>query len=186
MTNKNPRLPYNHLEILGISKLKPYIPPSQDEELLELANKVLAVECTPVCPYIGHSSEDDVYKCEYCVACTRAESTKYQAAVPLAKALKSLIEHKLKAELKSHIKKWKDDTGFMSCIKTEHESYQAIIKMGKVVLPFLLKEMIETPNHFSHALIAISGENPIPQEIAGNLDLIVEVWKKWGIEKGLI
>jgi hypothetical protein len=59
-------------------------------------------------------------------------------------------------------------------------NYQQIIKMGPAVVPSLLREMAERPDHWSVALEKITGENPVPPEAAGKLKAIARAWLDWG------
>jgi len=64
--------------------------------------------------------------------------------------------------------------------------YRKIIDMGRPVLPLLLREMAERPDHWNLALKAITGENPVPPESEGKLREIVNAWVSWGRTRQLI
>jgi hypothetical protein len=84
------------------------------------------------------------------------------------------------------VESWKSETAYLSN-STEihgHPAYQEIIRMGKPVVPLLLRRMEEHPDHFGHALHAITGAQPIPMEHAGNIPKIAEDWVRWGRENG--
>jgi hypothetical protein len=68
----------------------------------------------------------------------------------------------------------------------EHFAYRQIIGLGPRVLPLLLRDLQETGRFWFPALNAITGENPIPEEAAGDVDRMSEAWIKWGRENGLI
>ena len=57
-----------------------------------------------------------------------------------------------------------------------HPDYQRIIGMGPAVVPLLLREMVRKPDHWSWALRAITGANPIKPEHRGDLELIAQDW----------
>jgi hypothetical protein len=61
-------------------------------------------------------------------------------------------------------------------------SYQRIIGMGDEAVPFILKQ-IETegddPDHWSAALEAITGANPVPPDAVGNLKKMATAWFDW-------
>src|SRR5258705_7049840 len=61
-----------------------------------------------------------------------------------------------------------------------HPAYQQIIGMGPEVIPLLLEEMQRKPGHWSWALRAITGENPVKEEHRGKLALIAQDWVEWG------
>lgn len=53
--------------------------------------------------------------------------------------------------------------------KTSHKAYQQIIEMGDAVIPFILRELENKPNHWFAALRAITGENPVLPEQRGKI-----------------
>ncbi len=64
--------------------------------------------------------------------------------------------------------------------------YQQIIGMGSRALPFILAELRRETDHWFWALEAITGENPVPVEAAGNVAASAEAWLQWGRKKGLV
>lgn len=65
-----------------------------------------------------------------------------------------------------------------------NSAYQKIIGMGEPVIPLILAELERQPGHWSWALTAISGEDPIPPTARGRLDQMASIWLQWGREKG--
>jgi hypothetical protein len=59
-------------------------------------------------------------------------------------------------------------------------SYQRIIGMGLAAVPLLLEELSREPDHWFWALEAITEENPVPREAAGNVPLMARAWVEWG------
>lgn len=83
---------------------------------------------------------------------------------------------------------WQRDTTLESS-PTEiasHSSYQQIIGMGQVALPFILEKMQKKPEHWFPALQAITGINPIKKEHRGNLPNMTLDWLEWGRMYGLV
>jgi len=68
----------------------------------------------------------------------------------------------------------------------EHRAYREIIDMGKDVVPLLLADLQQQPRHWFFALRAITGESPIPEEVAGNLRGMANAWIDWGKKNNLI
>ena len=64
--------------------------------------------------------------------------------------------------------------------------YQAIIGMGLPVVPLILEELRAEPHHWYWALEAITGEDPVPADVDGNMRRIREAWLEWGRQQGLI
>jgi hypothetical protein len=77
---------------------------------------------------------------------------------------------------------WKDqsqhlsNTAQMALLKP----YQRIIGMGLPVVPLILQELEREPDQWFWALEAITEENPVPQESAGNVRLMAQAWIEWG------
>jgi hypothetical protein len=77
---------------------------------------------------------------------------------------------------------WRRGRGFSSKVKdlVMHPAYQRIIGMGQAAVPFLLKEMERTPDHWAWALRAITGEDPVPPSSRGKLLETAKAWIQWG------
>ena len=67
-------------------------------------------------------------------------------------------------------------------IMNSNEAYQEIISMGKEVIPLIIKRLDIEPTLWLMALSKITGENPIPPENRGKINLIVQNWKDWAIK----
>jgi hypothetical protein len=84
---------------------------------------------------------------------------------------------------------WKQETGHLSNITTRamHPAYQRIIGMGKEAIPLILEEFRKGKlDDWFWALYAITGDNPIAEEIAGDMDKMAEAWLQWGRETGYL
>ena len=83
---------------------------------------------------------------------------------------------------------WEEETEMLSSITkiTLHPSYQKIIGMGEIAIPLILNEMKKKRGHWFLALKSISGEDPVPLEIRGNIEKMTEVWIDWGRKNGYI
>jgi hypothetical protein len=82
---------------------------------------------------------------------------------------------------------WKQETAFQSNItkKAIHPAYQRIIGMGPEAIPLILEEFRRVRlDDWFWALTAITGENPITEDIAGNVQSMAEAWLRWGRAKG--
>jgi hypothetical protein len=81
---------------------------------------------------------------------------------------------------------WQDETEHISSISKAcmHPAYQRIIGMGADVVPILLRELRDNPDHWFWALNAITEEDPAEQE--DTVDGAINAWLKWGESKGLI
>jgi hypothetical protein len=82
---------------------------------------------------------------------------------------------------------WKEKSHHMSNVAQMAmlRSYQKIIGMGVTAIPFILEELRRQPDQWFWALEAITDENPVPPEVAGNVPLMAEAWIEWGNKNGL-
>jgi hypothetical protein len=79
-------------------------------------------------------------------------------------------------------RQWEDETEEDSSIQDiiKHPAYQKIIRLGPKVIPLILAELQQKPDHWFHALRELSqGANPIPEQ-CGNLEEMALAWIKWG------
>ncbi len=81
---------------------------------------------------------------------------------------------------------WRRDTQWTSSVEemAMHPAYQRIIGMGSKALPFLLRELGETPDHWFWALKAITGCDPVPAKDRGRVERMTEAWLRWGRGRG--
>src|SRR5437899_2425039 len=79
---------------------------------------------------------------------------------------------------------WKQETVHLSSMtqKILHPNYQSIIGMGPDILPLLFKELQQKPDYWFWALTAITEEDPIAEEDAGNLNKMTQAWLGWAKE----
>ena len=68
----------------------------------------------------------------------------------------------------------------------EHPAYRQIIGLGPSVLPLILRDLQETGRFWFPALGAITGENPVPDHAAGDVERMTDAWLQWGRANGLI
>jgi hypothetical protein len=84
---------------------------------------------------------------------------------------------------------WKKETAHQSNMtkRAMHPAYQRIIGMGPVVVPFMLERFRQGAlEHWFWALTAITGENPITEDIAGNIEEMAKAWVQWGKAHGYL
>lgn len=67
-----------------------------------------------------------------------------------------------------------------------HPAYQEIIGMGQAAVPLILRDLAKQTRHWSAALRAITGVNPVKPEQYGNIPAITAAWLKWGHEQGYL
>jgi hypothetical protein len=64
--------------------------------------------------------------------------------------------------------------------------YQKIIGMGWDAVPLILEELAREPDQWFWALEAITDENPVPTEAAGQVRQMAQAWIDWGRLNGLV
>lgn len=87
-----------------------------------------------------------------------------------------------------HSEKWKAETRHFSMIIqiATHPSYQRIIGLGKDALPLILRDLEKHPSQWFWALAALTGENPVRPEDAGNVRAMQSAWLDWGRRNGYL
>lgn len=68
----------------------------------------------------------------------------------------------------------------------EHPAYRQIIGLGPAVLPLVLLDLEQSGRFWFPALNAITGENPVPDDAAGDVERMTDAWLQWGRSNGLI
>jgi hypothetical protein len=58
--------------------------------------------------------------------------------------------------------------------------------MGPEVVPLILAELDKEPDHWFWALEAITEENPVGDNIAGDMAASAKAWVQWGRKNGLL
>ncbi len=82
---------------------------------------------------------------------------------------------------------WKQQSRYLSntAQMAMLKPYRQIIGMGWPVVPLILEELQRQPDQWFWALEAITEENPVSQNIAGQLPPITQAWVEWGVRQGL-
>lgn len=83
---------------------------------------------------------------------------------------------------------WRQATAMLSSTsgRIAHPAYQQIICMGWPAVPLLLKELERAPEHWFHALSAITEVNPVSDVDRGNVRKMADAWVMWGRSQGYI
>ena len=82
--------------------------------------------------------------------------------------------------------RWKSEMMHVSSTtkRVLHPSYQAIIGMGQVALPFLFKELERNVDSWFWALHAITEADPSPPEARGDGQAMAKAWLEWAEHNG--
>jgi hypothetical protein len=81
---------------------------------------------------------------------------------------------------------WYEETGGMSFLskRIAHPAYHKVMAMGRNALPFLFREMRDTPDYWFWALHCITRESPVRPD--ATFDQTIEDWLTWGRSHGYI
>lgn len=92
----------------------------------------------------------------------------------------------IKAKFTSLAKEWIEASIFESNINmiAMHPAYQRIIGLGSDVIPLILQELRQTPNHWFWALKSITGEDPVDEASRGDIQAMTNAWLMWGKNHG--
>jgi hypothetical protein len=85
--------------------------------------------------------------------------------------------------------RWSELTAFRSNIGAlrHHPVYQELIALGEPAIPLILREREREPSvSWFGSLAAITGENPIPPELAGHVAAMAGAWLEWGRRQGYL
>ncbi|MCI0461687.1 MAG: hypothetical protein L0Z62_32450 [Gemmataceae bacterium] len=107
-------------------------------------------------------------------------SVQHDSAVAPSPAIRERFQ-RLTAEWKEQ-SRYLSNTAQMAMLRP----YQRIIGMGLPVVPLILEELQHTPDQWFWALEAITEQNPVPPEAAGEVGLMARAWIEWGKQHGFL
>jgi hypothetical protein len=83
---------------------------------------------------------------------------------------------------------WRNDIQFSSSLSEifTNKNYQSIIGQGITIVPFILNDLKNGPDHWYWALAAITGANPAQHAPPGDITAISAAWLDWGKTSGII
>ena len=101
--------------------------------------------------------------------------------IPISRQKENISE-----KLRELVMAWRNDVRLYSSVSQMvlHPAYQQIIGMGPAVVPLLLRELEQSPDHWFWALKAIAGVDPVKPEHRGRVKQMAEDWLRWGREEG--
>ena len=83
---------------------------------------------------------------------------------------------------------WKEETMHVSRPEEKilHPAYLRIIGLGPDAIPLILAELERELGFWFWALEAISGEDPVPDDLQGDMERMRSVWIQWGYASGYL
>lgn len=112
-----------------------------------------------------------------------------EGVLPMATLEENTKRTMAERRFKKLAKTWKAETELISKVarRSMHPAYQKIIGMGEPAVPLILKDLsVNGPDDWFWALTAITDENPITEEIAGDMAAMTEAWLQWGRNAGYL
>ena len=93
----------------------------------------------------------------------------------------------VKREFIELAQKWEEDTVHISSLSDKylHPSYARIIGLGPSVVPLILRTIRDEPGDWFYALRALTGDDPVTPDMAGDLPAMTETWLHWADAKGI-
>jgi hypothetical protein len=87
----------------------------------------------------------------------------------------------LRGQFEKLKRQWQTDCALISSSHDlfAHPAYRSIVDLGPPVIPILLAELEQKPQHWTFALSQIAGINPVPPREAGKLRSMARAWLKW-------
>lgn len=97
------------------------------------------------------------------------------------------IEPALEDEFRRLAATWREETEHLSSTAVfTNAAYQRIIGLGPEVVPVILRDLARTGDRWFWALRAITGQNPVRPEDAGNVRKMAGAWLAWGEAQGFV
>lgn len=101
-----------------------------------------------------------------------------------------LEEPTLEKKFKQLMDQWTKETSYLSSSTkiAAHPAYLEIVGMGTAAIPLIFKDWKQSEDrhtkHWFSALRAITGANPIKENIRGYITKMRDAWLEWGKENG--
>ncbi|MBG6060994.1 hypothetical protein IWX83_000768 [Flavobacterium sp. CG_9.1] len=112
-------------------------------------------------------------------------SCNYSNAVNTFKGNSVLISDRIENQEFKHFlqlkDKWKSETLYYSSSSQifNNSAYREIIALGSKTIPWIIRELKKTNDHWFYALKKISGENPVNPDHYGIITKMKEDWIEW-------
>jgi len=118
--------------------------------------------------------------------CTRNENyglrVLYQLDSVSWQTQRTTADVQLEQKFNELARKWKRETINVSSIQQMvlHPCYQEIIAMGPRAVPLILNQLKQEPDFWFWALRALAREDPVTEDIQGDLTAMTKAWLDWG------
>jgi len=94
----------------------------------------------------------------------------------------TIADEELKKKFECLAENWKRETINTSSMQQMvlHPCYQEIIAMGPKVIPLILSELKCEPDFWFWALRVLAREDPVTEDVRGDLVAMTKAWLDWG------
>jgi hypothetical protein len=94
----------------------------------------------------------------------------------------------LEQRFRGLVAEWEAEVAPLSSMtaRLSHRGYRAIIALGPAVVPLLLRELEQRPNHWFAALRELTGDDPVPASERGRIGPMTAAWIQWGRDRGYL
>jgi hypothetical protein len=108
------------------------------------------------------------------------------ASIPLKPTTTPQLPETVAERFRQLATTWHRETDYLSsrAEASGHPAYQEIIGLGPEVIPLLLRDLEDNHTHWFAALRALTGTNPVPASVGGNIPKMVEAWLHWAKDHG--
>lgn len=112
-------------------------------------------------------------------------SCNYSNAVNSFKGNSVLVSDRIENQEFKHFlqlkDKWKSETQYFSSSSSifENSAYKEIINLGGKTIPWIIRELKKTDDHWFYALKKITGKNPVNPKNFGIISRMKEDWIQW-------
>jgi hypothetical protein len=81
---------------------------------------------------------------------------------------------------------WRTETAYVSSSTdlVSHPAFRAMVDMGPVIIPMVLRELERRSGHWHRVLRRIAGVDPVEPADRGNIERAAEAWLQWGRDQG--
>jgi hypothetical protein len=117
-----------------------------------------------------------------------ADKSRTKTGPPFIEPSQSGQDLDLERRFRKLVANWQAEVAALSSTtaRVQHPSYLAIVALGPDVVPLLLRELEQRPNHWFAALKSLTGADPVPRPDRGRIGPMTEAWITWGKEHGYL
>jgi len=99
-----------------------------------------------------------------------------------------LIDEQIKQIFNELANKWKNETTNLSSMQriTGNSAYLSIIGLGPSAIPLIFDALRSEPDWWFCALRSITREDPVTEDMRGDINAMTDAWLNWGRKNGYV